>query len=168
MRSVDTYIIEHCLICQAPEGTAIHREQQHALLDEASMRTDTDGMAERKTDDEKQSLSEVLRRLRLLSGKTLRDVEEGTGVSNAYLSQLENGSAKQPSPHVLHKLSEFYAVPYESLLDAAGYLEPAGPRESRRVGAIQAALMSAHLTAVEEAKVAEFIGFLRSQRRKKT
>ena len=112
------------------------------------------------------SLGEALRRIRLLTGKSLRDVERETGVSNAYLSQLETGSTKSPSPQILFKLSAAYEVPYESLMELAGHLK-ATPNAQQRTSAIHAALMSAKLTAEEEARVAEFIAFLRSQRRKK-
>jgi HTH-type transcriptional regulator, competence development regulator len=103
-----------------------------------------------------------------VAGKTLREVETATGVSNAYLSQLENGTTKNPSPQVLYKLSSAYEVPYESLMELAGHLRPSPNALNQRMGALQAALMSAHLSADEEAQVAEFIGFLRSQRRKKS
>jgi HTH-type transcriptional regulator, competence development regulator len=111
-------------------------------------------------------LAETLRRVRGVKGAKLRDVEKATGISNAYLSQLENGKAENPSPHILHKLAQFYGVPYESLMEAAGYLvdEKAAANKRQRPGAIQAALMSAELTPDEAAKVAEFIQFLRSQR----
>jgi transcriptional regulator with XRE-family HTH domain len=99
----------------------------------------------------------------------LRDVEKATGISNAYLSQLETGKVENPSPHVLHKLADFYKVPYESLMQAAGYLKspPQGKKGTRKVGAIQAALMSVNLTDEEEKKVVEFVEFLRMQRRQK-
>lgn len=46
--------------------------------------------------------------LRELSGKTLRIVELNTGISNAYLSQLETGKIKSPSYLVVKKLFDFY------------------------------------------------------------
>jgi HTH-type transcriptional regulator, competence development regulator len=115
-------------------------------------------------------LAAVLRRIRGISGASLREVERKTGISNAYLSQLESGAASRPSPEILHKLAEFYGVPYESLMEAAGYLQPASDRSSpagrrrKRLGAMQAALMSAQLTEEEQTRVAEFIEFLRSRR----
>jgi HTH-type transcriptional regulator, competence development regulator len=118
------------------------------------------------------TLATVLRQIRGVSGASLREVERKTGISNAYLSQLESGAATRPSPQVLHKLATFYSVPYESLMEAAGYLEPArdrgGPlgRQRKRLGTLQAALMSAKLTDEEQARVAEFIEFLCSKREK--
>ena len=52
---------------------------------------------------------------------TLREVERLTGVSNAYLSQLENDRIKAPSPNVLFKLASLYEIPYAALMAASGY-----------------------------------------------
>jgi transcriptional regulator with XRE-family HTH domain len=103
-----------------------------------------------------------LRRLRINKGVSLREVERETGVSNAYLSQLENGKSEQPSPRVLHKLADFYQIPYNRLMEIAGYLQPANG--AQRVESLQAALMSGDLTDEEEKSVVNFVEFLRSQR----
>ena len=50
------------------------------------------------------TLGQVLKESREKSNKTMRDVEEATGISNAYLSQLENDKIKKPSANVLYKL----------------------------------------------------------------
>jgi transcriptional regulator with XRE-family HTH domain len=114
-------------------------------------------------------LGETLRTLRVISGSSLRHVEKETGVSNAYLSQLETGATLNPSPQVLHKLAEYYGVPYESLMEAAGYLRPPAAESAsrKRLGAIGVALMSAKLNEEEQVRVVEFIEFLRSQRRQR-
>ena len=54
---------------------------------------------------------------------TLRQVARRTRLSNAYLSQMENGYVLSPSPHDLRKLARAYDVPYCSIMRAAGYLE---------------------------------------------
>ncbi len=51
------------------------------------------------------SLGEKLRDARETQALTLRQVEEITGISNAYLSQLENNKIKKPSANILYKLS---------------------------------------------------------------
>ncbi len=111
-------------------------------------------------------LGQELRRLRMLKGTSLREVEKATGVSNAYLSQLENGKTDNPSPRVLHKLASHYGVPYTRLMEVAGYLQPSisGKTRGGSVDNLQAALMSANLTEEEEQTVAHFIQFLRAQR----
>jgi transcriptional regulator with XRE-family HTH domain len=115
------------------------------------------------------SLQKVLRDIRALRGHSLRAVEEATGISNAYLSQLERGDAQKPSPDKLQALAKFYDVPYTDLMRAAGYLLKAELTEGagkERASAVQAALMSAKLTPDEEDAVVKYIQFLRFQKKK--
>jgi transcriptional regulator with XRE-family HTH domain len=100
----------------------------------------------------------LLADLRTAKGLSLREVEEATGeaVSNAYLSQLENGRIKKPSPNVLHSLAEVYAVPYEALMEKAGYLLPPENDGGRRKRSATFAIDD--LTAEEEE---EFLKYLR-------
>ena len=110
-------------------------------------------------------LGALLADLRTAKGFSLREVEEATGnaVSNAYLSQLENGKIKKPSPNVLHSLSEVYAVPYEALMEKAGYLLPSeGSEGGRRQGL--AAFAIDDLTAEEEEELLKYLAFLRSRK----
>jgi transcriptional regulator with XRE-family HTH domain len=100
--------------------------------------------------------------LRTAKGFSLREVEEATGsaVSNAYLSQLENGKIKKPSPNVLHSLSGVYAVPYEALMEKAGYLLPSEGSRRQRL----AAFAIDDLTAEEEEELLKYLAFLRSRK----
>ena len=108
-------------------------------------------------------LGSLLADLRTAKGFSLREVEEATGkaVSNAYLSQLENGRIKKPSPNVLHSLAGVYAVPYEALMEKAGYLLPSerGGGRRRRL----AAFAIDDLTAEEEEDLLKYLAFLRSR-----
>src|SRR5512145_5611 len=93
----------------------------------------TAGMTE--GDSERPSgLGDLLADLRAARGLSLRQVEEATdkAVSNAYLSQLEKGKIRKPSPNVLHGLAAVYAVPYEVLMEKAGYLPPSSGGEGGR------------------------------------
>ena len=108
------------------------------------------------------SIAEELHRLRTLKGVSLREVERETGVSNAYLSQLETGKTEKPSPHILHKLAEYYGTEYNNLLKIAGYLEEK-KGSARKVSDIQAALMSANLKDEQEEMIVKFIEYLSSQ-----
>jgi transcriptional regulator with XRE-family HTH domain len=108
-------------------------------------------------------LGAVLADLRTAKGFSLREVEEATdkAVSNAYLSQLENGKIKKPSPNVLHSLAEVYVVPYEALMVKAGYLlraENGGGRRKRLP-----AFAIDDLTAEEEEELLKYLAFLRSR-----
>jgi transcriptional regulator with XRE-family HTH domain len=81
-----------------------------------------------------EALGGLLRSHRTAAGLTLRELSERTGVSNAYLSQLERGM-HEPSLSVLRALSLALDVPLASLLARAGVLEgedggPPGMRET--------------------------------------
>jgi transcriptional regulator with XRE-family HTH domain len=113
---------------------------------------------------EPNELGAILADLRTAKGFSLREVEEATGkaVSNAYLSQLEHGRIRKPSPDVLHNLAEVYVVPYEALMEKAGYLLPSedggGGRRKRL-----AAFAIDDLTAEEEEELLRYLAFLRSR-----
>lgn len=66
---------------------------------------------------------DTLKDLRKGRGYTIREVSDRSGVSVAYISQLENGHRGVPSPEVLMKLSEGLNTSYSSLMQSAGYLE---------------------------------------------
>jgi transcriptional regulator with XRE-family HTH domain len=110
-----------------------------------------------------ESLGTQLRRIRALRKLSLRDVEEATGISNPYLSQLENDKINKPSPHFLHKLAKLYDVEYEILMQAAGYVH----ERQHKAGAatlLGAALFSdKKLTAEEEQELAKYLQFLRTR-----
>lgn len=116
------------------------------------------------TDAKPSSLGEGLKTAREMRKLSLREVEDVTGISNAYLSQLENDKVKKPSPHFLHKLATLYSIDYEMLMEAAGYVQRKqkdGPKTL--AGAALRGLES--LTAEEEEQVAKYLAFLRSQRK---
>jgi transcriptional regulator with XRE-family HTH domain len=98
-------------------------------------------------------------------GLTLRDVEKTTDISNAYLSQLENGRADQPSPRILHKLAGFYDFPYTELMIAAGYLQPKGNAQSAKLEGLDALLLSSDLNEDDAKTVKLFIEVLRQRRK---
>ncbi len=108
-------------------------------------------------------LAALLAELRAASGLSLREVEEVTGkaVSNAYLSQLEHGKIKNPSPSVLHSLAEVYVVPHEALMEKAGYLRPSRDGGGRRARLAASAIDN--LTAEEEEELLKYLAFLRSR-----
>jgi len=121
-------------------------------------------MKTNSTGEHGKSLGAGLRTARELRKLSLREVEEATGVSNAYLSQLENDKIKKPSPHFLHKLAALYDVDYEVLMEAAGYVRRRQTGTSRTLAG--AALRSlGKLTAEEEEQVADYLAYLRSKRK---
>lgn len=113
------------------------------------------------------SLGAYLKTVRLGSEMTLRDVEKATqgDVSNAYLSQLENNNIKNPSPHILHALSQVYGVSYQSLMARAGYVVPnSGQRASGKKHGSAATFAIENLSSAEEKALLEYLAFYRSKR----
>lgn len=112
-------------------------------------------------------LGEELRSLRESKKESLRQVEKLTGISNGFLSQLETGKVAKPAPHVLHKLSTHYGVPYQRLMELAGYLKKAsGDENLESLTPLQVELMheGEDLTSEEMKAVAAFIRFIRAER----
>ena len=119
-------------------------------------------MANENRKSRRSDLGSLLADLRTAKGLSLRRVEEATdnAVSNAYLSQLENGKIRKPSPNVLHSLAIVYAVPYETLMEKAGYLPSAdGAAGGRKL----AAFAIGEMTAEEEEELLKYLAFLRSR-----
>ena len=72
-------------------------------------------------DTRRDRLGGLLADARKRRGLTLRAVQRAVGISNAYLSQLETGKVRSPSPVVLHKLCELYELPYATVMQEAGH-----------------------------------------------
>lgn len=107
-------------------------------------------------------LARALREGRRSRKLSLRDVENLTGVSNAYLSQVEHGKIRRPSPVVLHQLSKVYEIPYEHLLETAGYPVPTAVKSTRSSNSPLQRF--ANISREEEAALAEYLDFLRAKR----
>ena len=70
--------------------------------------------------DVQPSLGSILRATRQANRITLKDIERATGISNAYLSQLETGKIASPTPERLGLLATGYGLPVGTLLHLAG------------------------------------------------
>ncbi len=112
--------------------------------------------------NELKTLGENLKKARQMSKFSLREVEELIGISNAYLSQLENDKIKKPSANILHKLASLYELDFELLLEVAGIVKR-NSKENAAKTLSGSALYSKNLSAEEEEKLAEYLAFLRSQ-----
>lgn len=104
-----------------------------------------------------QALKEGRRRTQL----SLREVEAKTGISNGYLSLLESGTAKSPSPNYLKELSVVYGVAYSLLMELAGYSSPSPSPETPLWAQFE---RIDELTDDERMQVSNFVRFLRSSR----
>jgi transcriptional regulator with XRE-family HTH domain len=93
---------------------------------------------------------------------SLRAVEALTGISNAYLSQIESGKIRQPSPVWLHKLSGVYGVSYGTVMRLAGYPVPMASEDTESYAGLAERL--GPISKSEENAVAEYLEFLRARR----
>ncbi|WFU42733.1 helix-turn-helix transcriptional regulator [Bradyrhizobium sp. CB82] len=106
-------------------------------------------------------LGKTLTAARERKGLSLRDVERATGLSNAYLSQIENGKIASPSPKVLHKIAILYELSYAALMSQAGY--PAGESDRASDDRLRLAARLGPTSPEEEDALAEYLAFLRSR-----
>jgi len=97
---------------------------------------------------------------------SLRRVEELTNklVSNAYLSQIENGKIRQPSPNILHALARIYKTSYEHLMTLAGYIVAEHAPDSAHGRATTFADLN--LTEAEQHELLEYLKWKRSMKDK--
>ena len=109
----------------------------------------------------KPTLGRFLQSARETKRLTLRAVEDATGISNAYISQLEHGKILKPSPVALGKLCDLYECPYSYVMDLAGYPTLQGENHSSltipssRIGPV---------TTEEEDALLEYLEFLRAKK----
>lgn len=100
-------------------------------------------------------------------GLTLRQVEEKTGraVKNGYLSQIEGGAIRRPSPGILYELSRAYGTDYRDLLIRAGHHVPENqvPEDRRAIAGLPLHAFE-DLTADERQQLVEYAAFLRQRR----
>ena len=76
-----------------------------------------------ETDHRDENIGQMLKRLR--GDTSLRGVQRLSGISNAYLSQIEKGE-RHPGPKLLRRLAALYGVGVHELLRKAGYLDRGG------------------------------------------
>jgi transcriptional regulator with XRE-family HTH domain len=112
------------------------------------------------------ALGTRLRDVRELRGLSLRAVADPAGISAAYLQKLERGSVESPSPHALHALAEVLDTSYSDLMALAGYVVPEPVGERRTPMLIAAERSSEPLDDDEARQLAEYLAFLRHQRRR--
>lgn len=65
-----------------------------------------------------------LKAARELAGLSLREVETATGISNAYLSQLETNKVRRPSVFFLTKLATLYGINRDQLFAMLPDMQP--------------------------------------------
>ncbi len=140
----------------------------------AQKKSASSGLSESVAPADIQTLGDYLASIRGIRRMTLREVEDATEkeVSNAYLSQLEKNKIVRPSPNILHALARVYSIPYDTLMEKAGYISPTNsvPDALRSAGEVRhgraATFTDANLTQEEEESLLEYLAFLRTRRGK--
>jgi HTH-type transcriptional regulator, competence development regulator len=107
------------------------------------------------------TLGSLLRDARTRMKLSLREVERRTGISNGYLSLLETGAARRPSPEFLSKLAALYGASYDLLMELAGYQAPQAPTPARAIPGLEEL---EDLSMIELEQLRAFVGYLRSTR----
>lgn len=82
-------------------------------------------------------LGEMVARARLTAGYSARQLAEATGISHSYISQVEKGEIRRPSPRVLKRLTEVLPeLDHFALLSAAGHIRVGvgGQAQARQTG----------------------------------
>lgn len=108
-----------------------------------------------------ESLGDALKQARAFKKLALRAVENITGISNAYLSQLENDKIKKPSADILHKLATTYNLDFNHLLHIAGLVEKT-TKDNVSFG--QFVFSKDNLSKEEEDELINYLQFMRQRK----
>lgn len=105
-------------------------------------------------------------RLRRARGeRSLASVAGPAQITGAYLQKLERDLVKQPSPNILYALSEELELPYDELMESAGYVVPRGDAERvKEDNVLTYALSSEKLTDEEAAQLLEYLDWYRHRK----
>jgi transcriptional regulator with XRE-family HTH domain len=110
------------------------------------------------------SLGAQLHEVRKLKNLSLKGAADPAGISAAYLQKLERDEVKRPSPHVLYALAGVLSVPYERLMELAGYVVPTADKTKVKPGSVLAyALSSEDLSEDEAEALARYLRWYRNE-----
>ena len=111
------------------------------------------------------TIGATLKEARENKSLTLRQVEETIGISNAYLSQLENDKIKSPSAIVLYKLASLYKVNLNDLLSGTGFInkEQVVENDKNSEWSKRIAFSAGDLTEEQKSEVLNYIKYLKTK-----
>ena len=69
------------------------------------------------------SFGDYIRSVRKEKNMTMRELERRSGISQAYISQIENGKRETPKPITIEKFAKGLGITYRELMLEAGYIE---------------------------------------------
>lgn len=86
---------------------------------------------ERNRDNNSQNLGRIIKQQRLISGLTLRELANSSGVSSSHIGRIERGE-RFPSAHVLRRIARYLGFEESELFSLAGYFTPQPPSAAER------------------------------------
>ena len=96
-----------------------------------------------------------------------KQLDKQSTVSRGYLSQLEAGRYINPSPYKLKGLALIYNIPYELLMNKAGYLDETSKKVKEDASFTLMLKEVQDMTAHERESVLNYIEFVKSRRNQK-
>jgi transcriptional regulator with XRE-family HTH domain len=108
---------------------------------------------------ENNTVGKVLKEARESRRLSLREIEIQSGISNAYLSQLENDKIKKPSANTLYKLAALFKLDFDDLMVTAGIVEKKTESSSEPLDDFS--FMAKNATTQEKEKLVEYLKWLR-------
>jgi transcriptional regulator with XRE-family HTH domain len=111
------------------------------------------------------SLGHVLKDARVKHEMSLRDVERRTGIRNAHLSQIENGTITKPEMAMLWDLASLYGIDYTELLRRAGHVQGKDTTGRQRQRMTVAMRAMTDLPPKDQAEVLKFMAGLKNRSR---
>ena len=93
---------------------------------------------ERNQDYNSQNLGRIIKQQRLISGLTLRELADTSGVSSSHIGRIERGE-RFPSAHVLRRIARHLGFDESELFTLAGYFTPQPPTAAESRAANSAA-----------------------------
>jgi transcriptional regulator with XRE-family HTH domain len=111
-----------------------------------------------------ETLAEVVRAERLEREWSLRRAGRETGIHNAHLAQIENGTISRPDHNILFALATVYGLDFERLLRLAGHItEASGEPRRSPYGAVAWKALT-ELDPDEQHQVVDFIAEIQRRR----
>jgi len=86
---------------------------------------------ERNKDSTSQNLGRIIKQQRVISGLTLRELSDSSGVSSSHLGRIERGE-RFPSAHVLRRIARHLGFEESEIFSLAGYFSPQPPTAAER------------------------------------
>jgi transcriptional regulator with XRE-family HTH domain len=108
-----------------------------------------------------ETLADALVRLRHTAGRSIRQLQEETGIDRSLISRIESGEVVKPGPSTLNRLARALGVPATELFTLVGYTVT----EAEALPAIRPYLRSkyGHLSETAQAELATFLDRLEAE-----